>query len=220
MLFFTLLLSSTSAAMSDAVSTPAVAESTPAPAAAAAVVESAPAAAASSSEAPAAAAAASAEDEEKVEGADSTAEYQAVVALKPVEVATGEEQDEVLYKQSGTHTRAQLSALARPFARCVVRVPHNHASLLFVLICRRAACYRFDADSTSWKERGPRTRERERERKPEATREEQTHRRKERARRDFSWSGGCLCGASMRTRLSLIRAPPHRSLFVPSVPSH
>lgn len=85
--------------MSDAVPTPAVAESTPAPAAAAApeaASAAAPAAASSSDAAPAAAAA---EEEEKVEGADSTAEYQPVVALKPVEVSTGEEQDEVLYKQ-------------------------------------------------------------------------------------------------------------------------
>lgn len=104
------------------VATPVAAEV----AAPAAVVEAAapavaaePVAAAASTESAAepAAAAASSADDEKVEGADSTAEYQAVVALKPVEVSTGEEQDEVLYKQ-------------------------------------RAACYRFDSDSTSWKERG------------------------------------------------------------------
>jgi len=54
---------------------------------------------------------------EEVEGAESTAEYQPLVSLKPVEVTTGEEHDEVLYKQ-------------------------------------RAACYRFDATTNEWKERG------------------------------------------------------------------
>ncbi len=40
------------------------------------------------------------ESEEIVVGADSTAEYQPVVTLQKVETATGEENDEVLYKQS------------------------------------------------------------------------------------------------------------------------
>jgi len=77
----------------------------------------APAAAAEPAAAAAASEDSSAAKEEEVEQADSTAEYQPVVQLKPVEVATGEEQDEVLYKQ-------------------------------------RSACYRFDAESSSWKERG------------------------------------------------------------------
>lgn len=64
----------------------------------------APAAAATASEpgaasSDAAPAAASNPDEERVEEADSTAEYQPLVQLKPVEVQTGEEQDEVVYKQ-------------------------------------------------------------------------------------------------------------------------
>lgn len=83
-----------------------------APAAAEPAAPAAADAAASSSSSSAAPA-----EEEKVEEADSTAEYQPLVQLKPVEVTTGEENDEVLYKQ-------------------------------------RAACYRFDAESTSWKERG------------------------------------------------------------------
>lgn len=122
-------------AMSDAVPTPAVAEATPAPAAAAAApaADAAPAAAASEA-APAAAASSSgaAEEDEKVEGADSTAEYQPVVALKPVEVSTGEEQDEVLYKQSvdsdSRRARPSLHAclerhlnLARSFCLCVLQ---------------------------------------------------------------------------------------------------
>jgi len=65
----------------------------------------------------AAAPAPSADSDDRVEEADSTAEYKPVVTLKPVEITTGEEQEQVLYKQ-------------------------------------RSACYRFDADSSSWKERG------------------------------------------------------------------
>jgi hypothetical protein len=60
------------------------------------------AAASSSSDADAAAAASSSGgggDDERVEGADSTAEYKPVVELKPVEVSTGEENDEIVYKQ-------------------------------------------------------------------------------------------------------------------------
>lgn len=77
-------------------STPAV-EPTPAVAATEPVAAAEPAAAAADAAAPAAAAET---EEEKVEQADSTAEYAALVQLKPIEVLTGEENEEVIYKQS------------------------------------------------------------------------------------------------------------------------
>lgn len=103
--------------MSDAaapVPTPAV-EATPAAAAAAPAPDSASAAAPAAAAAAAADASASsssgaaAADEEKVEEADSTAEYQPVVQLKPVDVQTGEEDDETLLKQSVAQTKAQAA---------------------------------------------------------------------------------------------------------------
>jgi hypothetical protein len=84
------------------------------PAAAAAAEPAAAVAAAGDSAAPAAAASA---EEEAVEGADSTADYQPVVQLKPVEVSTGEEGDEVLYKQSVFFLQLRRCAAQSPLVR-------------------------------------------------------------------------------------------------------
>lgn len=102
-------------------------DSTPAAAAAAPEVVATPAAAAAEAAAPAAAAAApaaaepAAAEEDKVEEADSTAEYQAVVQLKPVEVSTGEEQDETLYKQSENMAATTAAAAERIAAQMASR---------------------------------------------------------------------------------------------------
>jgi len=99
-----------------ALSKASVSESTPsasAPTPSAAPVEAAAPAAAAAEATPAAAPAAAVavasssssseeankDDEDKVEEADSTAEYTPVVQLKQVEVTTGEENDDILYKQ-------------------------------------------------------------------------------------------------------------------------
>lgn len=112
---------STPAAAAPEVVAPAAAAEAAAPAAAAA--EPAAAAAAAASESAAAPA-----EEDKVEEADSTAEYQAVVQLKPVEVSTGEEQDETLYKQSVAAATDSAAAAASASPRTPEDpLPHAHA---------------------------------------------------------------------------------------------
>ena len=99
-------------------------ESTPAAAAEATPAAAAAESSSSTTTAAAQPAAATTEEEEKVEEADSTAEYQALVQLKPVEVLTGEEDDEVLYKQSVE----QLSPNNQPKTKKISTYHHARAN--------------------------------------------------------------------------------------------
>lgn len=112
-------IETTTIAMSDAPATTPATEPTVEVAAEAAAPAAAAPVEAAAAAAPAAAAAAdatgaAAAEEEKVEEADSTAEYQPLVQLKPVEVQTGEEEDEVLLKQSDHTDKTSDQTTPRP----------------------------------------------------------------------------------------------------------